>query len=152
MDWTRSKFKFPVATSRSREERIILYYRGIYMANNEFNRVLGTIVIPYLKLGIILNFVSAVFACARLFDSMDLISLAFVSVLSVTSMALLVPISIVMSKLYDLSLNFSRNMFSETLQITEKKNRRIPVASLKSCPLIRCKVGNWHYMEEKANS
>ena len=120
------------------------------MANNEFNRVFGTIVIPFLKFALMLIFVSAVFVCARLFKSISLIPLAFAAILSFTTMALLVPTSIVMSRMFDLSLNFRMILFSETLQITEKNTRRILEASLESCPLVRCKIGSWYYMEAKA--
>ena len=82
--------------------------------------------------------------------SMNLILLVLAGVLSITTMALLVPISIVTTRMYDLSLDFQKHMVSETLQITEKKTRRVLKTSLKSCPLIRCKVGNWYYMEAKA--
>ena len=120
------------------------------MANVQFNRVFGTIVIPFLKFVLMLIFVTAFFACARLFDSINALSLAFAAVLSITTMGLLVPISIVMSKLYDLSLNFRSTMYSENLQITEKKTRKVLETSLESCPLIRCQVGNWYYMEAEA--
>ena len=148
MDWTKSTF--PATASRPREERIFLHYRAVFMANNEFNRVFGTIVIPFLKLDLMLVFVSGFFACARLFSSISLVSLFLSATVSITTIALLIPTSIVMSRMFDLSLNFHVNLSSQTLQITEKQARKVFVASLKSCQLVRCKIGNWYYMEGKA--
>ena len=150
IEWPKSEFQFPSTKPRSKEDKSILYYKAIYVMNNEVNVVFGTIIIPYLKVILMLLFVSAVFACARLFETISFLTLVFAAILSITTTGLLGPISIVMYRLYDLSLNFPKNLFAETLQSTGKKSRKYLEANLNSCPLIRCQIGSWYHMEGKA--
>ena len=61
----------------------------------------------------------------------------------------LLPTAMVMFCLFDISSKFYKNLFLKILQITEKKTKRIVDANLKSCCVVRCKVGSLYHMEAK---
>ena len=131
-------------------ERLIFQYKGIYMLNNEFNLAFGTIFIPFMKLLLFTFFIFGFFASVRLFESLNGISAAFAILMMLTAVILIVPVSCVMSSLYDVSSEFPQNISPHISKIMHKKRRRILEAHLKSCPVIRCKVGGLYHMEAKA--
>ena len=144
--------EFPAETcpSPSQLKRLIFQYKGIHMLSNEFNVVFGTIFIPFMKLILFTFCIFGFFISVRLFQFLNPISVAFVVVMMLTSVILLVPVSCVMSNLYDVSSKFPGNLSPHFSKIIQKKRRRILEAHLKSCPVIRCKVGGLYHMEAKA--
>ena len=103
-----------------------------------------------MKLLLIIGFSLSFFTAVLLYKELELISLLMVVSLTIIPCVLLGPISIVMSRVFDLSSNFSFNLSSKVHQITEKRHGKILKQQLKSCPIIRCQIGNFYHMEAKA--
>ena len=146
VEWPKSKDQ----PSSSIVQEWILHYRGIYLLNNVCNLVFGTIVFPFTKMATILVFILCFFASFRLFKYLDFLSLVFVASTAVTTCLSLVPTTLVMSSLYDISRKFSENLFPRIRFAGEKKTEMILKGYLKSCPLTRCQVGSLYHMEAKA--
>ena len=128
----------------------ILHYRGVYILSNGFNRAFGTVFVPLIKLSTITIFILCFFGCIRLFSKLSLIALAYIGIIAVTSVILLVPVLLVMSSLYDMSQEFSKNLSLQIRQVEGKKCKKILETHLKSCQAIRCQVGNLYHMEAEA--
>jgi len=131
-------------------EGIIMHYRGIYLLNQEFNFGFGKIFVPCLKILLIFVFISCLFAVVRFRTDLDGLSLTMISITLVTSASLTIPISIIMSSLYSASSQFKQHMIPVLSKISDKTVRKHIEGQLKSCPLIRCQVGNLYHMEAKA--
>jgi len=129
---------------------IISHYRGIYILNRDFNLCFGSICIPFSKLGLIFTFIFSLFAAVRLRKDLDGLSLVMTSVVAVTTACLILPISAIMSSLYDVSSRFKQNMLSILREMLNRKERQDAEGQLKSCPLIRCQIGSLYHMEAKA--
>ena len=126
-------------------------YKGIYLINNSFNNTFGKVCIPFFKMIVILTFVTSFFAFLRLYQDLELLPLFLVVVLVITAPPLAIPMSIVMSSLYDLSSKFNRYFTIRIQHIATNKTRKLVFqGQLKSCFIIRCQVGNFYYMEGKA--
>jgi len=106
--------------------------------------------IPFIKLMLVSVFVTSFFAVVRLHRALDKLSLATVLVCVVTSVSLVGPISVVMSSLYKMSTKFSRNLSPKIKLVSNEAEKLIYLRELKSCPMIRCKVGGLYHMESKA--
>ena len=135
--------------SRVEVERFVTHYRGLVTVNIQSNIIFGTVLVPFTKLGLITIFIVCFFACARIYQDLDTISLLLVSTVLLSSMLILVPISVIMSYLYDISKEFSRNLSSK-VNVTNKRIKKMLKLQLKSCYAIRCNVGSLYYMESKA--
>ena len=118
------------------------------MLSKEFNSAFGIIFIPFIKLNLIMQLIFSLFACTRLFRNISFISLFFTSLLVLNSLLVLVPVTTLMSSLYTTSSNFVTHLSPQINQVTEKKTKRILEAQLKSCPVIRCKVGCLYQMDQ----
>jgi len=62
----------------------------------------------------------------------------------------LLPMSILMSSLFEKSAQFQRNMLPYVQLIADKQTRKQVEGQLKACSLIRCQVGSLYHMEAKA--
>jgi len=101
------------------------------------------------KLGIIIVFVLSFFALARLTSVLDF--LAFSLLLSSwISSGIIVPLSIILSSLFDISSQFQTNNLAIAQNIIGKNVKKQKQSEIKSCLPIRCEVGNMYYMEAKA--
>ena len=120
------------------------------MLNNDFNVAFGRTLIPFLKLALILAFITSFSASVRLFSDLDAFSYSFVVVATSTSFLFLAPIAMIMSSMFDLSAQFPRQLSLKIQQIPEKRTRRICEANLKSCAVICVQVGNFYHMEAQA--
>ena len=130
---------------------LISCYRGIYLINNSFNNTFGKLCMPLFKMTLVLAFVTSVFAFVRLYQHLGVLSFILVTGIMSTVPLLVIPMSIVMSSLYDISSKFNRNISIRTHRIGANQNRkRVLEGQLKSCLLIRCQVGNFYYMEAQA--
>ncbi len=130
--------------------RRIRLYKSIYILNTEVNTAFGKILIPFIKAVVISAFVSSTFAICRLYKSMDLVSICFIVDLAVSTLLTLIPISVVMSNLHDLSLIFHHNLSLELFVLPNCQEKRSLEKELRSCASIRCNVGSFYYMEAEA--
>ena len=146
IEWSKSEL-FP---DDFQIERYIIYYRGIFMLNRDCNLTFGRLYFPFMKLGIITLFIVSFFACARIYQYMDIISYMFMVTVLGASLMLLVPISIIMSSLYDISKDFSRNLSPCIYTVAEIRSQKVLTNMLQSCGVIRSQVGNLYHMEAKA--
>ena len=147
IEWPKSEFRtcFPAEV-----ERNIFYYKGIYILNNICNKVFGTLLFPFLKLCLIIAFSLTFFACVRISNQFDVVSYVFITIVASASIILLAPISVIMSSLYETSKELPGNLSVHVCNITERSTKKALQSQLKSCPIIRCQVGNWYHMEAKA--
>ena len=120
------------------------------MLNNCCNIVFGRFFLPFLKTLLISGFILSFFAVVRLYKDLDIFSLVLVAVLAASIPLVIVPISVVMSSFYDTSSKFNRQLCLRIHLIANKKHKAVFDRELKSCPLIRCQVGNVYHMEAKA--
>ena len=90
------------------------------------------------------------FSCFRAYKYLDYVSYTFLVVFVITCSLFIVPISTVMSSLYDISKDMTWNLSPHISKIMDKKTKQILDGQLKSCCVIRCRVGNLYYMEAKA--
>jgi len=63
---------------------------------------------------------------------------------------LMIPISFVLSNIFKISKDFRRTLFPMTYELADRKAKDEIKGQLKSCALIRCKVGNLYHMEVQA--
>ena len=131
-------------------ETNIIHYKGIYILNNICNIAFGSHFIPCSKLNIIIMMILCLFSCLRAYEYLDYISYTFLVVMVITGILFIVPISIVMSSLYDISKDMTWNLKPHISRIMDKEAKRFLDRQLKSCGVIRCRVGNLYYMEAKA--
>ena len=153
--WSEYSIKWPPLaipneSEASRLERCILHYRAIYILNNDFNLVFGKLILPFLKFALIITFSLSFFAVARLFNDLGSFSLFFLGMYALCGAALLAPLAIVTSSMFDLSSQFHRNVSSNIGLSTGIQIKRRLQQQLISCPIIRCQIGNLYYMEGKA--
>ena len=99
---------------------------------------------------LILGFSLCFFAFVRLYQDLEILSLSFITIGVLSAPALLVPISIVMSSLYDMSSSFTRHLSLSFLVFASQEHREVFERQLKSCSLICCQVGNFYHVESKA--
>ena len=131
-------------------ERSILHYKGIYILNNICNIAFGSLFILFGKLCISFMMILSFFACVRAYKYLDYTSYTFLIVTVIACLFFLVPMLIIMSSLYDISKNLSRSLSPQISNMRDKKSKKVLEAQLKSCIVIRCRVGNLYYMEAKA--
>ena len=98
-------------------ERMILHYKGIYMINNEFTVAFGTVFVPVVKMMMISLSILGFFASVRLWKYLNIVSILFVTSIWSTTLLGLIPVSMVMSSLYDKSLPFPRNLSPEVHRV-----------------------------------
>jgi len=135
---------------KPRIRRCFRYYRGIYLVIQDLNLAFGTLFIPYFKLTLLLGFITSFFALVRLPSDMDVLSYLIMIVTVPGSLTLVVPIALVMSNMHSMSENFIPTL-SPTIQLLDNRiDREYFGRQLRSCPLIRCKIGNMYYMESEA--
>jgi len=121
------------------------------MLNEGFNLAFGTLLIPTVKLMGLVGLVLSTFAVIRLRGELNTGSLLLMPLVGIGTASLLVPISLVMSSSYKISLNFERILTPLIKQkLTNRETKEGFARQLKSCPLIRCKIGNMYYMEARA--
>jgi len=120
------------------------------MVNQDVNHAFGTLLIPCLKLVVLLGLVVSFFALVRLRADMDAISLFLIPATLCATVILVVPISLVMSSLYEISKKIQEILSQTKQEFSDIETRNYFEHQLKSCGLIRCKVGNMYYMEAEA--
>ncbi len=125
-------------------------YRGIHILCDDFNIVFGKMFIPSLKFGIIIGFTCCLFAVLRLMSSLNFISIMVMILGTVGCTCTIVPMSIIMSSLFNASAQFKKNISPITRLIAVTKMRIQIEGQLKACSLIRCQVGSLYHMEAKA--
>ena len=147
IEWPKREAQLPSPSI----ERWIFHYKGIFIINNLCCIAFGTILVPFLKTLVIIGFILCFFACVRLFNYLDLISLAFVVAVSLLSAGSVVPMALAMSSMYDISQTFSQNVSNTSIRYVEdRKAEAILKKQLKSCAVIRFNVGGLYHMEAKA--
>jgi len=146
LDWST----FDVLRPKSRVKNCIQYYRGIYLMNEDMNLAFGKLFIPLSKLLLLAAVIISVFALIRLRANLDALSFALLGVVLIGCSILVVPISIIISQTYQISKYFKPNISTIINQIEDKRKKEVLRGQLKSCALIRCKVGNLYQMEAKA--
>jgi len=148
-DWPNSKLNLGEST-KSRINRCVRYYRGIYLINQEVNAAFGTLFIPFVKLVLLLGFIVSFFAIVRLREKLDGISSVMIPATFTATVLVVVPFSIVMSRMYQSSKNFKLVLAPKIREFTRREIRDYLQYKVQSCCLIRCKVGNMYYMEAQA--
>jgi len=63
---------------------------------------------------------------------------------------LIIPTAMVMSSLYDISVQFQLKLQQRTYFVQDREVRRELESRLKACPLIRCQIGGLYHMEAQA--
>jgi len=115
------------------------------------NLVFGQIIVPSAKLMLMVVFTVSFFALFRLYKRLEMLSLILIAPVTVLQLLILIPMTLVISSLYGTSKKFTRNMAQSIRELDETaRNKKKLQLELKSCNLIRCKVGGMYYMEAKA--
>jgi hypothetical protein len=125
------------------------YYRRAYILSNGINCVFGKIILPFIKLSAIAGFVSSIFALLRMSHQMNFVSFAFTVNLAVVCVISLIPASMAMTNIYNMSLQFPRSLKEELLLLPEDVTRTCFKKQADSCSPIRCKIGIFYHMERK---
>jgi len=132
----------------------ISYYRGVYLLNENSNVAFGKVFIPWMKLVVLLGMIVTSFAIIRLRADLDAISSFLMPAALIGSLTLIVPITMVMSSTCRISEKFRQSLTSDRYHLDElrlrARNRNYFDRLLRSCSLIRCKVGNMYHMEAQA--
>jgi hypothetical protein len=81
---------------------------------------------------------------------LDTLSILFLSALSFVSPLLLIPVSELMSSVYNNSSAFKRNALEYSLLRKDKAGGVLVQRELKSLQPIRCQVGGFYHMEASA--
>jgi len=115
------------------------------------NLVFGQILIPSAKLMLMVVFTVSFFSLFRLYKRLNILSLVLVTPITVLVLILLIPMTLVISSLYVTSKKFTGNMAQCIRELDDTaRNKKTLQLGLRSCNLIRCKVGGLYYMEAKA--
>ena len=148
-DWPKSQ-SFP-AESCNQIQNCILYYKGLYLVTKDFNRAFGQVCIPIIKFFVMMGLVLSFFALVCLHNELGISSLITVVLALSTTLFLIVPASIIMSNLFEISSKFYPRLSPKIQLIGDPKAKGILERQLKSyCPIIRCQIGNFYYMEAQA--
>jgi len=123
------------------------HYWALYILNNESDVVFGKIVIPLIKIFLMMSFILCFFTCFRLWKYISFLPLALIILLLWTSFLILVPVTMILSRIFDLSTKFRRNLKCVIHHVPQNK---LFLRQLRACPLIRCHVGGLYYMESRA--
>jgi len=131
--------------------KCILHYKSLVIITKDCNLVFGRILLPFVKLLLMIFFVTSFFALLRFYDQLNLIPLVLLILITYTTLLLLLPTTMVMSALYKTSKTFIRNLKPRIRSLNESINQKeILKGQLKSCGLIRCEIGGLYFMESKA--
>jgi len=120
------------------------------LINQEVNVAFGSLYIPFMKFLVLLGLIVSFFAIVRLRAELDGITAFLIPATFAATVILVVPISMVMSRMYELSKNFKLVLAPKIRELTKKKTLYYLQYKMESCSLIRCKVGNMYYMEAQA--
>jgi len=130
---------------------LILHYQGIDILSKDFNMAFGRLVVPFLKLSLVILFVTSFSSIVRLWSQLNILSILMLFIMVIGSSTTVIPASIMMSSLFDKSTQFQRNTSTAFVdRIPDRKEKKILRGHLKACPVIRCQVGNLYHMEAKA--
>jgi len=120
------------------------------MLTEYLNIAFGTLFIPAIKLDVLIGLVISSFAVIRLRDELDALSSFLMHAILISTVVLIIPITMVLSSTYQISQQFNQALYPTRERITDRRTRDYFERQLKSCMLIRCKVGNMYYMEARA--
>jgi len=81
---------------------------------------------------------------------MNALALSMVFIVATGAPFLIMPISIIMSSLYETSAQFQYNLKQAVNTVSNTNVMNYWKLALESCPVVRCKVGSLYYMEAKA--
>jgi len=118
--------------------------------NDYINLAFGMLFFPFAKLIILVMFIISCFSLIRLRAELDAITFVLMITILSGAMISIVPVSYVTSRTYQISKDFKRNILPISLQHTGNRSKNQLRSQLKSCPLIRCKIGNFYHMEAQA--
>jgi len=127
-----------------------MYYRGLQILSKDFNLAFGRTLIPCGKLAAIVVFIFAFFAMVRLREELGFLSVVMVSGASLSALLLLIPMSLILSNLYEASFRFQEYWSEKTGLVRDRHVRKHIHSQLRACLVIRCEVGGLYYMEARA--
>jgi len=123
------------------------------MLNEYANLAFGKFVIPFMKMICLTAVTVTFFSLVRFRAELNGIYILFMPVTLICAAFTIIPISLVISSTFDISQEFLRPKISSSIQQAgaagETKNPCVE-RQLRACQLIRCKVGNFYYMEAQA--
>ena len=120
------------------------------MLNRDFNASFGKFLFPFIKIAFVLVFVISFYASVRLYTVMNVSSYILVIMIESGNFVFFVPITVLVSSIFDIATQFSRQLSPTIQRIPGRITKRICVAKLKSCAVIRFQVGNLYCMEAQA--
>jgi hypothetical protein len=125
-------------------------YKSAFLLNRLNDAGLGRLFIPAGKAMILLVYINVpIVALFFYWNQLDIITIfTFLSVLAVT-VPILVTRSTIMSAIYDISSKFQRNMHQKIQGCGNKAMRKAWSKDLRSYQIVRCRIGNFYYMEGK---
>jgi len=129
----------------------ILCNRSLYILNMKCNLVFGQILIPLIKILLMIAFTITFFILFRLYKHLNLLTFSLFALTVWTALLLLIPLTFVISEMYKTSKKFIPQFTHFIWKLQESaSSKAILQRQLKSCNIIRCKVGGMYYMESAA--
>ena len=118
-----------------------------------FNKAFGRIFIPGLKLMLGLLVVFSAYGAIGFWSKLNAVSIAMVLVFCVSCSTWIFPGAVLMSFAYNISGQFKPNLYHKIHFSNDSKagfKKLICLKQLRACQVIRCQVGHFYHMEQKA--
>jgi len=81
---------------------------------------------------------------------MNVIAISMMFGTALSGAIIIIPMSIIMSRMFDISAQFKQKLLPCIQMIGDKKIRKIIEGQLEACSLIRCSIGGLYHMEAQA--
>jgi len=130
----------------------IKLYRYMTMINNLNNIAFGKLIVPAWKLCCIITIPTTLYFLIKL-NVFSPYATVLLLILLGSSLAIMVPSSVVMSKIFQISKSFNPNITSclgSIWKTLKEERRKEYLAVAKSFPIMRCQVGGFYHMEANA--
>ena len=150
IEWPKSCSPTDVDCVSGKIKRCLLYYKGLYMMSIDSNKVLGNLIVPYIKSATIGAFIMSFFGSVTFFrteNGFTALDFSVTTYYCITCIIYIIPFSITISGLYDISVQRFQKISPKIQLVANKKTKQIFNRELKACATVCCQVGGLYHME-----
>jgi len=149
VEWPRGTPNRPAFNEKLIPECYLSVYKSIRVMNDLHNAAFGSLFFPVWKLCGVLAFPISAYCTIKLGTSMGSALFGFFHLYFIAILVIIVPGAMLMSEIYKLSSEFHRNVQQAVIKRLGKENLVI-FQQLRAVPELKCKIGEFYYMEGKA--
>jgi len=113
--------------------------------------VFGTLFVPLLKLTVVLALFVIIHVVIDLYEKLQFFIYILFIMSGFAGILMIMPAAIIMSKLYDISVQFKQNFKTALVDVClSGDNYLIMCKDLKTIQILKSRVGNFYYMQQRA--